>query len=571
MSAARPPRPARALGPLALFAALLLAGAALSLLRIRDFDYWWHLKTGEIIAATGAVPMYDSFTFSVPGARYLDVHWLFQLALHGAFGLGGHGAVVIAVFAVVLATLFLAGAAAHRRERPALTVGFLALGLLAASDRIMPRPELATLLLLAVEIFALERFFAGRSRALWLLPPLHLLWANLHGLFALGLAVLGLALVGEGLDAWLRPGTALDRRRLGRLAGALALSAAACLVNPNGLDLVAYPLKQLLMIGTSGQREAMGLPSVELMPLLRWRQVRAPVLVGFTALAVLSGLGVALAGRRAHARHALWWAVFVGLGIVAQRNAALLLAVGPPLAIRGWNDWLDRHPCPRAWRRAAALALLASLLALAFDAGSGRFSLRIGDQREPGLSPMDPLYPIGAAEWIARERPPGPIFHHQVDGAYLIWRLHPDYPVLVDGRLEVFGRDALIELTGSSPQQFRRMDQRYRFGLVLLAHGLFDYQALMRELHGDPAWRLVFADETSVLFARVPAVGGAPWPAIDPGADLLFPPLPERRSVEDALRRVGRVRFYQVLGPPQRAAASRLDLGLRYPWLVGGG
>jgi hypothetical protein len=183
---------------------------------------------------------------------------------------------------------------------------------------------------------------------------------------------------------------------------------------------------------------------------------------------------------------------------------------------------------------------------------------------------MDPLYPIGAAEWIARERPRGPIFHHQADGSYLIWRLYPDYPVLVDGRLEVFGREALLELTGPSVEDFRRLDRRYRFGLALLAHGLFDYSALMRELHADPAWRLVYVDETSVLFARVPFGAEPRWPALDPGAEDLFPPLPERRSVEDALRRVGRARFYQVLGPPQRAAASRIDLGLRYPELLDG-
>src|SRR5262245_4587902 len=117
MGAARS-HPARPPSALAIFGALLLATAALSLLRIRDFDYWWHLKTGEIIAGTGAVPMRDTFTYSVPGARYVDVHWLFQLGLHGVYHLGGHRAVVIAVCVAMLATLALAGSIAHRRERP---------------------------------------------------------------------------------------------------------------------------------------------------------------------------------------------------------------------------------------------------------------------------------------------------------------------------------------------------------------------------------------------------------------------------------------------------------------------
>jgi hypothetical protein len=42
-------------GRFAVYGSLLLATAALSLLDIRDFDYWWHLKTGELILATGRV------------------------------------------------------------------------------------------------------------------------------------------------------------------------------------------------------------------------------------------------------------------------------------------------------------------------------------------------------------------------------------------------------------------------------------------------------------------------------------------------------------------------------------
>jgi hypothetical protein len=512
--------------------------------------------------------MQDGFTFTVPGARYLDVHWLFQLALHGLYRLGGHAAVVIAVFAAVAAALALAGAAAQRRARPGLAAFCLALGLLAASDRIMPRPELATLLLLASEMLVLERFLERGGRGLWLLPPLLGLWANLHGLFALGLAVLAIALAGEALDAWLPPRRPLDRPRAGRLAAALALSIAACTLNPNGLELLLYPLQQLLMIGPSAGRRAAGLPSVELMSLLHWRQVRPPVAAGFAALALVSGLGLALAGRERRARHVLLWLAFVGLGIAAQRNAALLLAVAPPLAIRTLGDWLERRPAPAWARRGAALALAAALAALVADVGSGRFHLRIGDAREPGLSPMDLLYPVGAAGWIARERPPGPIFHHQVDGSYLIWRLHPDYRVLVDGRLEVFGPEALRELTGTRLEDFRRLDARYRFGLALLAYALFDYGELMRALARDPGWRLVYVDETSVLFARIPPGAAPAWPAIDPAAADLFPPLADDSSVSDALRRVARARFHQILGPPGRAAAARLDLSLRYPRLA---
>ena len=41
----------------------------------------------------------------------------------------------------------------------------------------------------------------------------------------------------------------------------------------------------------------------------------------------------------------------------------------------------------------------------------------------------------------------------------------------------------------------------------------------MEELRRDPAWRLVYADEASVLFARVQdAVGRSPVPSVLPNA-----------------------------------------------------
>jgi hypothetical protein len=551
---------------LGLALALLVATAALSLLDIRDFDYWWHLKTGELILANGAVPTADTYTYTVPGARYVDVHWLFQILVHLLHGTGGHAAVVVAVFVVIAAAVGLSAAAASvsRPDRPALVVFCVALGLLAASDRIMPRPEIATLLLLCAEVYLLERWLERGGRAIWLVPPLFLLWANLHGLFAVGLGVIALALAGEALDAVLPGRRPLDRGRAQRLAAVLALSLAACLVNPNGWELLAYPFEQLRMIGTPGQRSR-GATSMELLPLTYWPYLRPQIVLGFLALAALAVVGLLAEGRARRARHVLYVAVFGALGVLAQRNTALFLAVGPLVAVRGLGAWLDRHALPARLQQAGALAVVAGLAALAADVWRGEFHLRIGDSRSPGLSIVRPLYPIGAAEWIAEHRPSGPIYHNMADGAYLIWRLTPDYKVMADGRLEVFGAK-LRELDGTTPDVFRRLDARYRFGLALLAYGLLDYPELMEELRRDPAWRLVHADAASVLFARVPPEG-APWPAVDPADPELFPPLPEERSVDDLLLRVRRVRFYAAFGPMFRALEARGYIDTRYAGL----
>ncbi len=129
--------------------ALLVLAAALTLQDIRSLDYWWHLRAGQLIAETGAVPHHDPFTYTVPGARWIDIHWLHQLALHALFSSGGHVAVVLSQ--LVLVALWLAALApiGYRRERAWLSVVALTLMLLVAASRIQARPELPSFVLLA--------------------------------------------------------------------------------------------------------------------------------------------------------------------------------------------------------------------------------------------------------------------------------------------------------------------------------------------------------------------------------------------------------------------------------------
>ena len=53
---------------------------------------------------------------------------------------------------------------------------------------------MVTLLGLAVLLVIFQRSRNGGIRVLWLIPPLFLLWANLHGGFTAGLFLLGLVL-----------------------------------------------------------------------------------------------------------------------------------------------------------------------------------------------------------------------------------------------------------------------------------------------------------------------------------------------------------------------------------------
>ncbi|HEX4579318.1 MAG TPA: hypothetical protein VH498_04870, partial [Candidatus Dormibacteraeota bacterium] len=105
------------------------------------------------------------------------------------------------------------------------------------------RPQMLTFALLCWSLFLLDRHLRRGGRAIWLLVPVFLLWANLHAGFAVGLGLLAVALGAGLLDAlWRRQLDAVQRRRLLTAAMTLLLCAVVALINPNGIALYRYAL-----------------------------------------------------------------------------------------------------------------------------------------------------------------------------------------------------------------------------------------------------------------------------------------------------------------------------------------
>ena len=58
---------------------------------LKDTDFWWHLRTGDLIRQNGAVPRADNYTFTVQGAPWIDLHWVFQVAISFLYERGRAG------------------------------------------------------------------------------------------------------------------------------------------------------------------------------------------------------------------------------------------------------------------------------------------------------------------------------------------------------------------------------------------------------------------------------------------------------------------------------------------------
>ena len=231
--------------------ALLVAIATVLLLtvltrRVGDPDFWWHMRIAQWMVDNHSLPSHDVFTYTVPGNPWVDHEYATELIMYGLFQIGGFALVSI-FFALVTWAGFLLILKRIRLDPMPAVISALMLGLAALAGAAVwgPRSQMITFALTCLELYWLEGFLRDRSHALYALPAVVVVWANLHAGFVFSLLFVGVACACE-LVLWWTQHDGEHRWRAGRLGLVLTLCAVAGLITPHGLDLYRYVIKTQL-------------------------------------------------------------------------------------------------------------------------------------------------------------------------------------------------------------------------------------------------------------------------------------------------------------------------------------
>lgn len=470
-------------------ASVALAAFAVGLHKIDDFDTWWHLAAGRWIASHGAVPVTDTLSHTVRDHAWINVQWLFDLVLYGAYRAGG------AVLLPILGALaFLATTALLLRlATQALGAGAGALlvlvAVLAAQERVTLRPELASFLWLALILTILDHGRRTNGRGLWALVPVMWLWANSHALFVIGVFAIACAMIGD-----LRmPSRAL------RLWGGGAI--AVVLLNPYGLTGAWFPLTLLSRIDgsaavfqTVGEFASPFAAGAAGMSLLFYKVL--------LALAAVTAVGVTAKTRRLDWGGLLFVAGLFALSVQTRRNIALF-AVGATPVIATWAMalvpmWRSRE---RAW---VSLGTMVAALAVTTAIVSGAVYKRDRSAQEFGVGVIDGTFPVRAVDFARAAGLPGRLYNDMGAGGYLTWDDPIGDGVFIDGRLEVYDTAFVTGYMAgvSSPTRWQAEADRRGIQTVLLFHRFENERALAGQLFTSGAWTLIYVDEVAVIFVR---------------------------------------------------------------------
>ncbi|MFZ0684360.1 MAG: hypothetical protein WAM89_02355 [Terriglobales bacterium] len=470
-----------------LFSGVLLLGLlGMTARNAIDPDLWWHLRAGQWIVETGHVPHVDSFSFTRAGQPWVAHEWLSEVVFYELWKLGGPVALIV-FSALVTSAGFMVlfwRCAAQAQWAAAAT----ALGALAAASSWGVRPQMFTFTLAALLLWLLERGESRPGLLLWI-PPLFLLWLNLHAGFALGPALLlayGAGILFEtafGHTPWQQARPIVVR---------VLLVVAACLalvpLNPNGAKLYRYPFETLSSHGMRSLIAEWGSPDFH-------RGLYLPLLAVWLLLLVVFASG------RARPK----WRVFVPLlltgfaALDAARHIPIFILLAIPViaaalpAGAGAVTALPRRLVATRFRPIFNLAVIVLTGALVLAKWSSL--ARNEDAKEAEMFPREAVAFLHSGDY------PRDLFVDYDWGGYVLWKLYPEYRVFVDGRADLYGDKLLrqgAETVLDLRTGWREVLDHWKVEAILVPPSSAVAQALML----DPEWHVAFRDSKATVLVR---------------------------------------------------------------------
>ena len=461
---------------------------------LEDGDTGYHIRAGEYIIENLSIPYHDIFSFHTPPMPWTAHEWLSEVIMalvHNMLGLPG----IVAFFAFLLAlNMYLLFKMLRWQQADIfIATGVTLLALSSSQIHWLARPHVFSLLFMVIFHHLLESWHRDKGNRLYLLPPIMLVWVNLHGGFPGGFILMGAYLCGS-LFNWLKcaPGArSAFARKAAQLSVVLLASLLVCGVNPYGYQILLFPFDLVL------DSYIMDHVSEFLSPDFHGR-------MPFKYLLLLLVAVVAVSRKSVELTELILILVLTNMALYSARYIPLFSLVMAPIITRHASEerWMvSRKMAEFLSRRSENVSRiddrcggylwpLLGMLLVGSALFSGEFKANFNEK----------THPIAATEFLMREKVPGNMYNNDEFGDYVIYRSYPKYRVFFDGRADMYGTGLMKEYGKVSgiEQGWEKVVEKYRITWIF-------YQTdsiLSRYLLKDSNWVLIYSDEVASIFVR---------------------------------------------------------------------
>lgn len=431
-----------------------------------DGDTYWHIAAGRWMIDNRAVLHIDPFSYSFAGHPWQAHEWLSEIIIALAYvGLGWNG--VALLFAGVFAlTGGLLAWHLSRRVSGITLMTMIILALSCCTPSLLTRPHVLALPLLEIWTTGLIRARAEKRTPPWQMLIVMVLWANLHGSFLFGLALI-IPFLFEVMSA------SHSRAEVKGWCLFLLLSCLAAIATPNGIQTLTFPFHLMAMPELYGISEWQPTELTGLQPFL--------ITTGATLFVLLSR------GARIPTWRLVTLLGLLYMSLVQARHGQILAITGAlllaePLGLALQNGPRNGKVNLRCGEIFLALILLASTARLTF----------------PIRTLENAATPSAALAHLPVTYRHQPVLNAYGFGGYLIFN---DIAPFIDGRAELYGSDFLAQyakIASGDTKSIQKALQHYRIGWVIAEPD----SPLAQRFEHMPGWQRLYTDRVAVLFIR---------------------------------------------------------------------
>jgi len=481
--------------------------------KIVNFDFGWHLKTGEYIYANRSIPKQDVFSYIAEGNKWVDSHWLFQVILYMFYALGAIPGVIFFRILILVLTFGFLFLTIYRKEYYPVSLWVCLLTLFISFQRFLMRPELMTFFFLAVFFYFTERFREYPRFSLLIIPLCQVMWVNTHGLHVLGVLFLLLYFLGDLLQMVLSqycpviPKIEINRTQWQQKGWLFGLTSIALFINANGKDGMLYPFKIFQELKT---KNAVFSRITELVSPFAVKHVRFPdPSFIYKIFLVISLLAILCQLKRIRFAHILPYGAFLYLSVLAVRNMPLFAIIATPITILniyGVLDFIQKRIKKSflIWIPGSSwtgVIFIIFAVTICFFIANNSLYQRLNYLRTFGIGESN-FYPAEAVDYLKNEDIPGNLFNSSDIGGYLIWKLYPEKQVSFDGRWEVYGPYLKMIQQLGNPYYFAHLAEKYDIQAIILHKRSLEIQLMGPWLRMSRSWFLTKNTREAIIYKK---------------------------------------------------------------------
>ena len=459
-----------------------------------DADTGYHIRAGEYIIDNLKVPSHDLFSHITPPLEWTAHEWLSEVILaliHRASGLTG----VVVAMAILIAFVHVILLRFLRSSGISIIVAACIVALAAGASIIhwLARPHIFSLLLILFWYIILDTYQYRKKNYLYFLPPLMLLWVNLHGGFIAGFMLLAVYITGNVLMAIFRKEERYENiPKIKTFSIYFILCLLITLLNPKGYEILLFPFNLI------GNTFIMDHVSEFLSP-----NFHTDLRFEYMLLLMIFVFGISV--LRLNVIELMLVVAFTHMSLYSARYIPLYAIILSPILGRQIDNLLHEFRERRLIKRILSLSdrttktdsmakyhvwFIVTIVILGIMVSTGKLHYAF-DQRR---------LPLDAVHFIQQEKIPGNMFNNDEFGDYIIYAAWPHYKVFFDGRSDMYGTERM-------KQYFKIIRMESGWDKILQEFNInwiiFQTKSpLSSFLLERDDWKLIYSDKVANIFVR---------------------------------------------------------------------